>query len=106
MKISLGYRPLFVLIALIACAGCDAEPPVLAQPEPQLPLLGSATDVSDFEGARAGAAEMGLRALGYEPVRSQGLTTDWKNRVTGSCARIVTGNGRYQSVRMRPADQC
>jgi hypothetical protein len=68
--------------------------------------VGSATDLSAFQGARAGQAEMGIMNLGYEPIRSEGLTTFWFNRETGACARIVTGDGRYQSVTMLPAGDC
>ena len=70
------------------------------------PMVGSETDLSSFVGARAGQAEMGIRNLGYEAIRSEGLTTYWFNRSTGACAAIVTGDGRYQSVTMLPAEDC
>ena len=70
------------------------------------PAVGSSTDVTDFEGARAGQAEGGLQALGYEPVRTEGLTTFWYNYDTGACARIRTSNGRYSDVTMLPAGDC
>jgi hypothetical protein len=70
------------------------------------PSVGSSTDVTSFQGARAGQAEGGLRALGYEPIRSQGLTTFWFNRSTGACAEITTSDGRYSSVVMVPAEDC
>ena len=63
-------------------------------------------DLSAFQGARAGQAEGGLRARGYELVRTEGLTAYWFNRGTGSCARIVTSDGRYSSVTMVPAGRC
>jgi hypothetical protein len=72
----------------------------------EMPAVGSASDLSSFEGARAGQAEMGIQNLGYEAVRTEGLTTYWFNRSTGACARIVTGDGRYQSVTMLPAEDC
>jgi len=71
-----------------------------------MPSVGSSTDVTSFQGARAGQAEGGLRALGYEPIRSQGLTTYWFNRDTGACAEITTSDGRYSSVVMVPAEDC
>lgn len=71
-----------------------------------VPTVGSSTDLTAFQGARAGQAEMGIQQLGYEPVRSQGLTTYWFNRSTGACAEIVTSNGRYSSVKMLPAEDC
>ena len=63
-------------------------------------------DLSAFVGARAGQAEGGLRARGYELARTEGLTAFWFNRGTGSCARIVTAEGRYSSVTMVPASNC
>lgn len=68
--------------------------------------MGSEYDLSDFLGARAGQAEMGLRALGYEPPRMQGLTTRYYNRATGAFARITTSDGRHSDVTMLPAKDC
>ena len=73
---------------------------------PGKPAVGSEHDLTEFQGARAGQAEMGIRALGYEPIRSEGLTTYWFNRSTGACAKITTSNGRYSSVDMLPAEDC
>lgn len=89
---------------LIALAGCVEETGSTAPPG--LPMVGSATDVTSFEGARAGQAEGGLRALGYEAVRTQGLTTWWFNRATGACAQIRTADGRYADVTMLSAEDC
>ncbi|SIO47771.1 hypothetical protein SAMN05444722_2453 [Rhodovulum sp. ES.010] len=89
--------------ALLALAGCVEE---TATTEPGRPMVGSEYDLSSFEGARAGQAEMGIRNLGYEPVRSQGLTTWYFNRSTGACARITTSDGRYSDVTMLPAEDC
>ena len=71
-----------------------------------MPAVGSSTDVTSFQGARAGQAEGGLQALGFEAIRSQGLTTYWFNRDTGACAEITTSDGRYSSVVMVPAEDC
>jgi len=70
------------------------------------PAVGSEYDLTSFEGARAGQAENGIRALGYEPIRSRGLTTYWFNRSTGACAEITTSDGRYSSVTMLSAEDC
>lgn len=70
------------------------------------PAVGSETDLTAFEGARAGQAEGGIMALGYEAIRSEGLTTYWFNRSTGACAEVTTSNGRYSSVTMLPAEEC
>jgi hypothetical protein len=71
-----------------------------------MPAVGSASDLSAFQGARAGQAELGIQSLGYERIRTDGLTAYWFNRSTGACAQIVTADGRYQSVTMLPAGDC
>ncbi len=87
-------------LAVAGLAACVEEP------EPGLPAVGSSSDLSEFEGARAGQAEMGVQALGYEIVRSDGLTNYWFNRSTGACARITTSDGRYSDVTMLPSGDC
>lgn len=95
--------PALILVALaLPLAACVQE----STPSTSLPQTGSSTDLSSFQGARAGQAENGIRALGYENVRSEGLTNYWFNRSTGACARIVTAEGRYSSVTMLPAQDC
>ncbi|WP_306132944.1 hypothetical protein [Roseivivax marinus] len=93
---------------LALLAGCVEETSAPSeQPTAQgMPSVGSSTDVTSFEGARAGQAEGGLMALGYESIRSEGLTTYWFNRDTGACARITTNQGRYSDVTMVPAEDC
>ena len=90
-------------IAALGLAACDAPSP---SPDPAQPAVGSSTDLTAFEGARAGQAEMGIQNLGYELVRSEGLTSFWFNRTTGACARITTTDGRYSDVTMLPAEDC
>lgn len=91
--------------ALVALAGC-VEETATSTPAPGLPAVGSSSDLSSFEGARAGQAEMGIRNLGYELIRTEGLTAYWFNRSTGACARITTSDGRYSDVTMLPAEDC
>ena len=91
--------------SLIALVGCVEQEPVADQPR-GLPVIGSPSDLSDFEGARAGQAEMGIQALGYELIRTEGLTAFWFNRSTGACARITTDQGRYADVTMLSYDEC
>lgn len=69
-----------------------------------LPSIGSPNDLFDFEGARAGQAEMGIQAFGQEAIRGEGLTTFWFNREKGASARIVTSDGRYAEVQMLAAE--
>ena len=70
------------------------------------PAVGSEYDLSSFQGAKAGQAELGIQSLGYELIRTQGLTQYWFNRSTGACAEMTVGDGRYQTVRMLPAEDC
>lgn len=95
---------LLTLVATATLAACDV--PSTTETPPGRPAVGSEYDLSSFRGARAGSAEMGVRNLGYEPIRSEGLTTWWFNRSTGACARIRTDQGRYVDVTMLPAEDC
>ena len=85
---------------LAALAGCTEDTGSTAAPD------SGAEGLSDFVGARAGQAEMGLQARGYELIRSKGLTSYWFNRATGSCAAITTAEGRYTNIAMLPAEDC
>ena len=78
----------------------------MSAPSTEQPTIGSSTDLTAFEGARAGQAEMGIQNLGYELIRSEGLTSFWFNRDTGACARITTSDGRYSDVSMMPSNDC
>ena len=93
--LTLGIAAAFVLAGCVEDTGSAG-----------MPAVGSASDLSQFEGARAGQAEMGIQNLGYQLVRTEGLTAYWFNRSTGACARIVTSDGRYSSVTMLPAQDC
>ncbi|WP_236638266.1 hypothetical protein [Mangrovicoccus ximenensis] len=76
------------LIALAALAGCNETAGSSSSAASGMPAAGSPSDLSSFEGARAGQAEGGIRALGYELIRTEGLTAYWFNRGTGACARV------------------
>ncbi len=97
------YYSVAASVAVLGLSACDAPAP---STEPGQPAVGSSSDLSAFEGARAGQAEMGIQNLGFEPIRSEGLTTFWFNRDTGACARITTADGRYSDVTMLPAEDC
>ena len=100
--------PIGIALAALLLSACAAEKNRPSSPpaESGRPAVGSETDLTAFQGARAGQAEMGIQKLGYESIRSEGLTTWWFNRETGACARIVTDQGRYSSVTMLPAEDC
>lgn len=95
-------KTIAVLGAALALAACDDG----SSQSAGQPSVGSSSDLSAFEGARAGQAEMGIQNLGYELVRSQGLTSYWFNRETGACAEITTSDGRYSSINMLPSGDC
>ncbi len=90
------------LLSITALAGCVED----TGSGDSAAAPGVETDLTYLEGARAGQAEFNITNQGYEAIRSQGLTTWWFNRATGSCARIVTSNGRYSKVDMLPAQDC
>ena len=89
-------------VTLALLAGCVEETSTTVS----APAVGSSSDLSSFVGARAGQAEMGIQNLGYELIRTEGLTAYWFNRSTGACARITTSDGRYSDVTMLPAQDC
>lgn len=91
-----------VIAAVLSLSACVED----TGSDVSAPTVGSSSDLSSFEGARAGQAEMGIQNLGYEAIRTEGLTTWWFNRSTGACARITTSNGRYSSVTMLPSGDC
>ena len=98
-----SFFPLAAAFVVFGLSACDAPSPVT---KPGQPAVGSSTDLTAFEGARAGQAEMGIQNLGYELIRSEGLTSFWLNPETGACARITTADGRYSDVTMLPAEDC
>lgn len=98
----MNTKLIFGAIALAGLAGCVETAPTNAG----RPAVGNEYDLSQFEGARAGDGYLGITALGYEEVRTQGLTAWYFNRDTGACARITTSNGRYSDVTMLPAEDC
>ena len=90
-------------VGLIVLAGCVED---TGSGTSGSPSVGSSADLTAFEGARAGQAEMGIQNLGYELIRTQGLTAFWFNRSSGACAQITTSDGRYTDVTMLPAGDC
>ncbi len=90
-------------VCALALAACDDNG---GSVDTGSPTVGSSSDLSSFEGARAGQAEMGIQSLGFELIRSEGLTSYWFNRNTGACARITTSEGRYSDVTMLPSSDC
>ncbi|MEP1929685.1 MAG: hypothetical protein ABJJ37_00200, partial [Roseibium sp.] len=62
------FAQLPAIFAALSLAACDATSP---STEPGQPAVGSSADLTAFEGARAGQAEMGIQNLGYELVRSE-----------------------------------
>lgn len=98
-----SVAPLAAVVAGLGLSACDAT---TASTDAGQPAVGSSTDLTAFEGARAGQAEMGIQNLGYTLVRTEGLTAYWLNSDTGACARITTADGRYSDVVMLPTEEC
>jgi hypothetical protein len=100
------FLPVVLLagLPLAACAnvGGNSSPP----PTYSAPAYGSTADIASFQGAKAGQAEGGLNAKGYQLARTQGLTAFWWNQATQTCARIVTADGRYQTVAPAARSDC
>ncbi len=96
----LKMRTTAIATPLLLLAACDDGATNSA------PAVGSTTDLTPFQGARAGQAELGIQNLGYEIVRNDGLTNYWFNRETGACAAVTTSEGRYSNIVMLPADDC
>ncbi len=99
-------KPHFPVLAALLATGlgaCAAPDPA---PTPDQPAVGSSSDLTPFQGARAGQAELGIQRLGFEWVRSEGLTSFWFNAETDACARITTAEGRYSDVTMLPSEEC
>ncbi len=90
-------------VCALALAACDDTG---GSVDTVSPTVGNSSDLSPFEGARAGQAETGIQNLGFELIRSEGLTSYWFNRNTGACARITTSEGRYSDVTMLPSADC
>ncbi len=97
-------RLLIVLAALAPLTGCETSNGDSATTLPA--YAGSASDIYDFQGAKAGRAEMGLNNRGYQLARTQGLRGYWWTQNTGTCAKIVTSQGRYQSVDTASPSDC
>lgn len=63
-------------------------------------------DIADLAGARAAGGETQMFSRGYAPARTKGLTAYWWNDATSTCARVITGNGRYKTVDTAKASDC
>lgn len=97
-------RVIAAAFLVLGLAGCDEA--TTSAPSTGQPAVGNSSDLTAFEGARAGQAEMSIQNLGYELVRSEGLTSFWFNRETGACAELKTADGRYSDVKMLPSGDC
>lgn len=110
MKTITTFAAIASIAALAACApapqgGGETSGAEVAKPATPS-VQASPTDLSDFAGARAGQAEMGLQNRGYEAARTEGLTTYWYNSAENDCAKIVTDDGRYKSVDKVAPSEC
>ncbi|MBN7756698.1 hypothetical protein JYP46_07725 [Nitratireductor aquimarinus] len=90
-------KRLFACLFVVGLAGCQSDTQT-SQPMTTMPPAGGGAGVTDLVGARGAGGEMQLMARGYTLSRTQGLTAYWWNAASGNCVRVVTSDGRYQSV--------
>jgi hypothetical protein len=95
---------LATFIPALLLSGCESTN--TGSPTTMAPGAGSANDLAEFVGAGAGQAEAGLANKGYVLARTEGLTAFWWNETTQTCARIVTNQGRYESVDTAARTDC
>ncbi|AVO36460.1 hypothetical protein [Pukyongiella litopenaei] len=84
-------KTVIAIAAICVLTGCETDAPATGG-------TAAAGDIRQFEGAKAGQAEMAIQNMGYRLVRSQGLTSFWYNDAIADCAQIVTSEGRYASI--------
>jgi hypothetical protein len=101
-------------LALLAfgLVGCAQPAPPAATPAatpaasaPAAPARPAAPSVADLVGARGSSGESELQSRGYTPARTRGLTAYWWHPA-GACVRVVTNQGRYQTVENVAASDC
>ena len=93
-----------IFVSVLVLAGCEST-----NTSPSAIITtgtNSIDDLADFVGARAGQAELGLSNKGYELAHTEGLTGYWWNETSSTCARIVTNDGRYESIDTAPSSDC
>jgi outer membrane lipoprotein SlyB len=91
-------------VSALLLSGCESTN--TGSPTTMTTGAGSANDLADFVGARAGQAEGGLVNKGYVLARTEGLTAYWWNENTQACIRIVTNQGRFESVDTASRSDC
>jgi hypothetical protein len=91
-------------ISVLLLGGCESTKP--GSPTTMTTGAASANDLADLVGARAGQAEEALVNKGYVLARAEGLTAFWWNETSQACARIVTNEGRYESIDTASRTDC
>ncbi|WP_206030317.1 hypothetical protein [Roseomonas sp. AR75] len=100
----------------LGLVGCNQPPPPAASTPPAAatpaaasapaaPARPAAPSVADLVGARGSSGESELQSRGYTPARTRGLTAYWWH-LGGACVRVVTNQGRYQTVENVAASNC
>jgi hypothetical protein len=97
--------PALALLAL-GVVGCAQPAPPAATPAATPAVAGpAAPSVADLVGARGSSGESELQSRGYSSARVRGLTAYWWHPA-GACVRVVTNQGRYQTVENVAASDC
>lgn len=96
------FPPLAGVALALGLVACGSPPPAATTPV-AAPVVApapaaAAPDFASMRGARAGQAEMGMERMGFTNVRQRGLTAYWLHAASNTCVRVVTSQGRYQTV--------
>jgi hypothetical protein len=104
MRISISTT----VLTMLMLAGCqsagdnaDAVPASAVPPAMAATVTaadGAPADIADLVNARAASAKSQMQARGYAVTGYQGGAAFWWNPTTTICARVVTSNGRYQTI--------
>lgn len=104
---------IFTMIALAGCqsTGDDAGAVPASAIPPAMAATATASDgapadIADLVNARTAGAKSQMQARGYAVVSYQGGAAFWWNPTTTICARVVTANGRYQTITTATARYC
>ena len=86
--------PVTLILSAWASAGLAAQP------------YGDVSDIVDLNGVKAEQAEKELGERGYRRVFFEGVTSNWWNEETKTCAQITMTGGGVSDVESVPLTTC
>ena len=86
--------PVTLILSAWASAGLAAQP------------YGDVSDIVDLNGVKAEQAEKELGERGYRRVFFEGVTSNWWNEETKTCAQIPMTGGGVSDVESVPLTTC